>query len=136
MARERNEKGQFVKGKIQDGAVPFSEGVAKEMQARSVASRLANKRGRELLLEMLSEKISGPAVMEAMRKAGYDPKEVTNELVLHARQIEKAQKTGDTKAYSAVMKAAGIDETTVNVEGPKLLVVSEKSIKAAEKWGK
>jgi len=136
MAKERDNKGRFVKGTSGNPAKRFSAGVAEEMQRRSVESRLANKRGAELIQAMLERGVKDPVVVAAMEKAGYSPEEITNELALHARQIEKAQKTGDTRAYAALMKYAGYDVLNIKTDGPQVLVVSEASIKAAEKWNK
>ena len=85
---------------------------------------------------MLQMDVSDAQVLEAMRKLGYEPDEVDNELAMHARQIEKAQKTGDTKAYAAVMKVAGYDTTNVNVTTPKPLVISEEEAAKLDKWAK
>ena len=52
---QRDEKGRFVKGNTPDGAVPFSEGVAKDMQLRSAAARKQNKTLREAMREALLE---------------------------------------------------------------------------------
>ena len=52
---KRDEKGRFVKGVTPDGAVPFSEGTAKEMQLRSAEARNRNKTLREALREALME---------------------------------------------------------------------------------
>lgn len=131
-SKERDEKGRFKKGTVPKGSRPFSAGVAKEMQARSAASRLANKRGAELVQAMLERGVKDPAVIEALKKAGYNVEDVTNEVALHARQIEKAQKTGDTKAYNAVMKAAGYDTITINHRGP--LVITKDEADAIDKW--
>ena len=43
MAKNRDERGRFVKGVTPEGAVPFSEGVAKEMQLRSAEARKENR---------------------------------------------------------------------------------------------
>ena len=53
---KRDDKGRFVKGETPDGAIPFSEGSAKEMQLRSAASRKENRTLRETLLYVLREK--------------------------------------------------------------------------------
>lgn len=110
----RNEKGQFLPGnkeghKIQRG------GDAAEKARAATRSRIANLHGRELLREMLKQKVQDPAVVEAMKKRGYKVADITNELAMNERQIEKAQKTGDTKAYGALMRVAGYDEQNVNL---------------------
>lgn len=52
-----------------------------------------------------------------------------------AAQMAKATK-GDTKAAKFVADLMGEMEQKLNIEGPKMLVVSEKSIQAADKWAK
>lgn len=99
-------------------------------------SRRKRKHGQELVRMMLQMDVSDAQVLEAMRKLGYEPDEVDNELAMHARQIEKAQKTGDTKAYAAVMKVAGYDTTNVNVTTPKPLVISEEEAAKLDTWAK
>ena len=51
-----------------------------------------------------------------------------------ALQIEKALKTGDTKAFAAVMKAAGYDEQTINHKGITPLVVSQDEMEDLKRW--
>ena len=87
------------------------------MQARSVESRLRNKKGQELVRALLEREVSDADVLAYAVAHGFKPKEVSNELAMHARQIEKAQKQGDTKAYNAVMKAAGYDVLNIKAEG-------------------
>lgn len=43
MAKNRDDKGRFVKGVTPEGAVPFSERTAKEMQLRSAEARKDNR---------------------------------------------------------------------------------------------
>lgn len=110
-----------------------------EQSAGGIASgisRRKRKHGQELVRMMLQMDVSDAQVLEAMRKLGYEPDEVNNELAMHARQIEKAQKTGDTKAYAAVMKVAGYDTTNVNVTTPKPLVISEEEAAKLDTWAK
>ena len=53
---ERDAKGRFIKGVTPEGAVPFSEGIAKEMQARSAKARKENRTVAEVLRAQLAEK--------------------------------------------------------------------------------
>lgn len=92
----------------------------------SVKARRRRKHGQELVRMMLQMDVTDAQVVAAMTKLGYDPAEIDNEFAMHARQIEKAQKTGDTKAYSAVMKAAGYDTTNVNVKGVAPIQAKDK----------
>lgn len=68
---QRDEKGRFVKGVTPAGAVPFSEGTAKAMQARSAEARKENRTIREALLAALQEEgAEGLTKMEVLvRKA-------------------------------------------------------------------
>lgn len=117
-----------------------SKEAAKEIQTAGGLARgqqqRERKHGKELARLILAEGLKDEDVKKALRKAGHNPDEMDNETAMLLRQIEKALKTGDTKAFAAVMKAAGYDETNVNIDGPKLLVVSEKSMEAARKWSK
>ena len=106
-------------------ATQFSGETAAEMQARSVQSHYAKKRGKELMLLLLERKVQDAKILDTMKAAGYNPGEISNELALHQRQIEKAQKTGDTKAYKAIMKMAGYDEQTINLKGVAPIVAKD-----------
>lgn len=130
---QRDNKGRFVKGNTEGKNSPIRNGLATEMQQKSVQSRLANKRGAELVRAMLGDAVKDPVVLEALRKAGFTGN-VTNEVALHARQIEKAQKTGDTKAYAALMKAAGYDTINIKSEVPlSIIFKDEKAVAGLEK---
>lgn len=123
----RDDKGRFVEGN-QEGF--NSTELAREMQQKSAQQRvennLAKKRGAELVQAMLEHKVSDPEILAMMMKAGYTKDEITNELACHARQIEKAQRKGDTKAYSAVMKVAGYDKTEINVNAKGTVIFLPK----------
>lgn len=133
-SKERDEKGRFKKGNKTGKTFDNSDGMATEMQARSVASRLANKRGAELVRALLEQGVKDPKVREVLKQAGFDTENMTNEIAMHIRQIEKAQKTGDTKAYSAVMKAAGYDTINVNHHADGPLVITQNDAEAVDKW--
>lgn len=126
------------KEKGYDNLIPQSERTKEEQRkiARkggiaSGKARLRKKRGRELVRAMLALDLTDEMVVSALVKAGY-PAEATNELAMHARQIEKAQKSGDTKAYNAVMKLAGYMEDTINLNTPKPLALSVSSAQVAD----
>lgn len=55
MAKERDERGRFLPGKVPEGSSPFSAGIAQEMQARSVASRKRNATIAEMLRRELEK---------------------------------------------------------------------------------
>lgn len=121
--------------------IPFnkrSKAEVKEMNRRgginSGKARLRKKHGRELMQAILSLKEIDPRIVDELANAwGIDPKDVTKEVAMNVRQVDKAIKRADTPAFKAVHQVAGTLEAetasaTVN------LVVSEKSVKAADKW--
>lgn len=79
--------------------------------------RLRNKHGKELVRALLSMQEADPQIREELRALGIDPDEMTNEVTMHIRQMQKAQKQSDTGAYNSVYKAAGYEEQKINVVG-------------------
>lgn len=60
---------RFQPGETPPGAVPFSEGIAKEMQARSVEARRTNRTLREVMREALEEEAApGVTRLEALAR--------------------------------------------------------------------
>lgn len=123
---------RFEKGKSGNPATRISGEMAEEYQERSVASRLRNKRGAELVQALLEKAELDPKVRaEIAASWGIDPDELKKEVALHARQIDKAIRKGDTFAYMQVLKAAGYDELTLNLKGGLHVVVPDRE-KAAK----
>lgn len=111
------------------------EEAAKNGRKGGVASGEAKrerKHGMELVRMLLAMDANDPDIVAKMKALGFD--NIDNETVMHVRQIEKAQRTADTKAYSAVMKAAGYDQQNINVNGP--LIVDKDELDALKKWSK
>ena len=125
---ERNEKGQFVKGETPEGAVPISEGMAKEYQARSAEARKANRKERQTLADVLREELQKKAASGSpMSKLEY----------LVAKAIENHAKGAlSLKDLTYLQKLLGEDVLNIKTDGPQVVVVSDKSIRAAEKWSK
>lgn len=101
------------------------------------AKALAKKHGRELVQALLAAKEMDPAVLAEVAKSfGLDPKQVTKDVAMHTRQIDKAIRKADTKAYLAVSKVSGALEekedksTTINV------TISAEAAAAGAKWSK
>lgn len=94
------------------------------------------KHGKELARLILAEGLKDEKVKAALREAGHNPDGMDNETAMLLRQIEKALKTGDTKAYKAVMDVAGYLEKTVNVKTPDPLVITEEEAAKLDKWAK
>ena len=79
-------------------------------------ARLRKKHGKELVRAILEMKESDPRIIEEMKKLGLNEKDLTNEVVMHVRQVEKAKRKADTKAYISVNKAAGYtDDDSINI---------------------
>lgn len=96
----------FEKGN-KDGKV-FTPETARAAQRKSVRNRYKNKHGRELLLMLLARKCDFPDVAKALQQYGFSEAELTNEIALLERQMERAMRKGDTKAFTALMKTAGM----------------------------
>ena len=72
-------------------------------------ARLAKKHGRELAQALLAAKELAPDVLAEVAKSfGLDESQVTKEVAMQARQIDKAIRKADTKAYLAVNKVTGV----------------------------
>lgn len=111
--------------------------IARRGGIASGRARLAKKHGRELVQALLAAKEMDPAVLAEVSKSfGLDPKQVTKDIAMQSRQIDKAIRKADTKAYLAVSKVSGALEekedksTTINV------TISAAAAAAGAKWSK
>ena len=120
----RNNKGQFQKGEVPEGAVPFSEGVAKEMQRRSAKARKENRTLREALRDSLEKRASSGSEMSKLEY--LVEKAISN----HANGKLTFK---DLKNLASVL---GEDTLNINTNGPQVIVVSQQAIEASKKWGK
>ena len=112
----RDEKtGRFQSGPPNATAFKKGDPRAADAARNAARSRVANKRGRDLLRALLEIGVNDPMVKAKLKEAGFADDEITNELAMHIRQIERAQKTGDPRSYTAVMRAAGYDDQDVNL---------------------
>lgn len=114
----------------------LSQEEAKRGGIASGKARREKKHGKELARLILAEGLKDEKVKTALREAGHNPDDMDNETAMLLRQIEKALKTGDTKAYKAVMDVAGYLEKTVNVKTPDPLVITEEEAAKLDKWAK
>lgn len=114
----------------------LSQEEAKRGGIASGKARREKKHGKELARLILAEGLKDEKVKAALREAGHDTADMDNETAMLLRQIEKALKTGDTKAYKAVMDVAGYLEKTVNVKAPDPLVITEEEAAKLDKWAK
>lgn len=124
--------------------IPFSQRAESEQRrirsaggkARA-AKALAKKHGRELLQALLAMKEPDPKVLNDVAISfGLDPEHVTKDIAMQSRQVDKAIRKADTKAYLAVSKVSGALEekedksTTINV------TISAEAAAAGAKWSK
>ena len=98
----------------------------------SAKARLKKKAGKELVRAILAMKEKDDKIQEEIRKAGIADSDMTKEVAMHVRQIEKAIRKADTKAYAAIMKAAGYTEddgVNINIasEEPPVIVFGDTS---------
>ncbi len=123
--------------------IPFSQrskSEAREIGAKggrnSGKARLRKKHGKELVRALLSLPEKDPRIIAQLEALGLNAKDITNEVSMHARQIEKAKKTADTKAYNAVNKMAGFIEEDAAAKATVVINVTPAEKAAADKWAK
>lgn len=94
-------------------------------------ARRRKKRGAELMRAVLAMPEVSEDVIREMKQLGYDePEQLSKELVMYARQVEKAIRKADTKAFKAILKAAGYDIQKVDIENlPTIIQVSSEETK-------
>lgn len=78
-------------------------------------SRRIKSRGRQLVLDLLAGRETDPKVVASLEAEGINAKDLTREVAMHLRQIDKAIKKADSYAYNSVLKAAGILTDEVNI---------------------
>lgn len=123
----------------EDNLVPIQSRTTSEQRAIQKAggiasgkARLKKKHGRELVRAILEMKETDPRIIDEMVRLGLNKTDLTNEVVMHVRQIEKAKRKADTKAYNSVNKAAGyIEDDGVNIniatEEPPVIIFGDTS---------
>ena len=118
---ERDDKGRFVKGN-KEGNRFSSNGSATDAQVLSVKTRKKNK----TIAEMLRAYLDTPA--------GDGQHTKGEALIMQAVNNHKKGSLSfrDLKYLTDVLGEATLN---INTSGPQVVIVSEKSIKAAEKWG-
>lgn len=94
------------------------------MQARSVAARKENQTLADCLRKQLAEKAASGSQMSKLE-------------YLVAKALENHSKGSlSLKDLTYLQRLLGEDVLNINTNGPQVIVVSEKSIKAADKWCK
>ena len=123
----RNEKGQFLPG-TKEGHRFKSNGDATEAGAKGVAVREENKKERQTLAEVLRQQLQEKAA---------DGSPMTRLEYLVAKAISNHAKGAlSLKDLTYLQKLLGEDVLNIKTDGPQVVVVSDKSIRAAEKWSK
>lgn len=91
--------------------------IARKGGIASGKARLKNKHGKELVRAILAMQEADPQIRAELEALGLNPDEITNEVSMHIKQLQKAQKQADTGAYNSVFRAAGYEEQKINVTG-------------------
>ena len=122
--------------------IPFtqrSEGEVREMNRKgginSGKARLAKKRGRELMQAMLAMKELDPRMLQELAATwGVDPKALTKEFAVNARQVDKAIRKADTAAFTAVHRVAGTLEPEGATGNTLNVNITKETAEALGKW--
>ena len=100
-------------------------------------ARLAKKHGRELVRALLACKEPDPRIVQELAAAyGIAEKDVTKEVAMHGRQVEKAIRKADTNAYKAVQQAAGYQDPDAAGGATFVVHIDQATAEAVEKWTK
>lgn len=125
--------------------IPFSQrsqSETREMGAKggrnSGKARRLKKHGRELMLSLLAMREPDPRIIAELTALGIDARDITKEVAMQARQIEKAIKKGDTSAFKEVNRLAGHlePEQNVGVNVTNIVVRNEAEAKKIRDIGK
>lgn len=73
-------------------------------------ARRLKARGRQLIQDLLALRQTDPKIIADLERYGINTKDLTNEVAMTLRQVDKAIRKADTYAYTSVLKAAGILE--------------------------
>ena len=99
------------------GAHPLSVQEQSKGGIASGKARRIKSRKRQLILDLLALRQPDEKIIADLQRYGVDTDDLTNEVALHLRQIDKAIRNGDTNAYREVLKAAGILQEEINIGG-------------------
>lgn len=113
-----------------------SKEAAKEIQTAGGIARgeqqRKKKEGRELIRYILSLQEKDPRIIAEMQKAGINEDEMTKTAAMAVRLSEKAIKTADVRAFTALMKAAGYDTEGTIPEGVTIIVKTQDDARRLE----
>ena len=120
--RQRDRQGRFLPGNTEGKNSPFCNGLASEMQVRSVEARKAKKTIADHLRAYLEQDAGN----------GHTRGEL---LVMQAVKNHKDGKL-TFKDLRDLSRILGEDTLNINTNGPQVIVVSQQAIEASKKWGK
>lgn len=87
-------------------------------------ARRIKSTGRKLIRDLLALRQPDPKIVADLERYGVNVKDLTNEVAMTLRQLDKAIRRADTVAYNAVLKAAGYltEDINLNTEGTTIEV--------------
>ena len=122
----RDEKGRFLPGN-KEGHRFTRNGDATVAGAKGTAVREERKKERQTLADVLRNEL---------QKKAASGSEMTKMEYLVAKALENHSRGHlSLKDLTYLQRLLGEDTLNIKTDGPQLVVVSEKSIKAADKWG-
>ena len=125
--RERDDKGRFLPGN-KEGHRFTRNGDATEAGAKGNIVREEKRKERQTLAEVLRQQLQEKAA---------DGSPMTRLEYLVAKAISNHAKGAlSLKDLTYLQKLMGEDVLNIKTDGPQVVVVSDKSIRAAEKWSK
>lgn len=114
----------------EENLIPFNKRTESEQRAiarkggiASGKERLRKKYGKDLVRALLAMKEKDQQIKDEIKKEGIAESDMTKEVAMHVRQIQKAIRKADTRAYSQVLKAAGYTED----EGLNINIASDEA---------
>lgn len=119
-----------------DNLIPFDQRTESEQrEIRSKGGKRSGeiRRGKALMRYLLSlPEVDRDLIRECVEKMGIPEEDLDQEMVMHARQVQKAKRKADTAAYREVMKVAGYtdDAQAQNIS----ITISPEAAKAGAKW--
>lgn len=78
-------------------------------------ARRIKSTGRKLVRDLLALRQPDPKIVADLERYGVNVKDLTNEVAMTLRQLDKAIRRADTVAYNAVLKAAGYLTEDINI---------------------
>jgi len=111
--------------------------IARKGGVASGKARLRKKRGRELMQAILALKEVDPRIVDELaNNYGIDPRDITKEVAMNVRQVDKAIRRADTGSFKAVHQVAGTLDEDGNTGTTVVINVSKEAAEAANKWCK